>query len=343
MNRFRRACTLVLCALLLSILACPQAVAEWKDRWKLATLAPDGVGWARQIRAIVIPAIDKVTENNLEVKVYWGGVMGDDSDYIKKMRIDQLQGAGLSGCGVTMAVPEMAVTELPFLFRNWDEVDYIKDKMRDTFDKIAKKNGFFMVAWIDQDFDRIYSVKYEMNTVEEFGKLKVLSWFGRIEEDVFKALGSIPIPVSMPEAPASMRAGIGDTIVAPAAWMVGTQLYSIARHVSPLDIRYAPALIVMTADRWAAMPQKYQDAYFACRDDVTKEFCQEVRKDNQKCLKAMLDYGVKETPVDPKLTEWARERTRPLYDELAGDLYPRDLLDELLGYLAEYRKTHVSK
>ncbi|MEW5733689.1 MAG: TRAP transporter substrate-binding protein DctP [Thermodesulfobacteriota bacterium] len=340
MTRVNRGSLILVFALILLSLSSTASRAEWKDRWKLATLAPDGVGWARQIKAIVIPAIDRVTEKNLEIKVYWGGVMGDDSDYIKKMRIDQLQGAGLSGHGVTLAVPEMAVTELPFLFRNWAEVDYIKGRMRDTFDKIAKKNGYFMVAWIDQDFDRMYSVKHDMDSMEDISKIKALSWFGPMEEAVYKALGAVPVPIAMPEAPAAMRSGIGDTITAPAAWMVGTQLYSIAKHVSPLNIRYAPALIVMTANRWATMPQKYQDAYYACRDAVTQEFCQEVRKDNQKCFKAMLDYGVTEKPASDKLIAEAKARTRPLYDKLANDLYPKELLDELLGYLQEYRKTH---
>ncbi|MFH2098310.1 MAG: TRAP transporter substrate-binding protein DctP, partial [Pseudomonadota bacterium] len=113
------------CLALVFFLSGP-AWGEPKYLWKMATLAPDSVGWARQIKKIVDPWMDEVTNHELATKVYWGGIMGDDEDYVRKMHIGQLDGAGLSGQGVTLAVPEMAVLELPFLFEGWNEVDYVK-------------------------------------------------------------------------------------------------------------------------------------------------------------------------------------------------------------------------
>lgn len=323
--------------LVLALFATSPALA-WQETWKFATLAPDGVGWARQIKAIVIPAMKEVTNDNLTVKVYWGGIMGDDEDYIKKMRIDQLQGAGLSGQGVVLAIPEMAVVELPFLFSNYDEVDYIKSKMSDTFDAIAKKNGYFMVAWIDQDFDRLYSVDQPVKRLADFRKLKILSWFGEIEGYTLERLDATPVMVNMPEAPASLRQGIGNAIISASAWMVGTQLYSVARYVSPLDMRYAPALIAVSWDRWENFPPEYQKEYYKRRAKVIEDFCREVRNDNATCYKAMIQYGLREVPVKGKNLDAIRERVRPLWDDLAGELYPKPLLDEVLGYLEEYRK-----
>lgn len=111
-------------------------------RWKFGTLAPKGVGWARHINETVLPAVREATDGNLAIKNYWGGVMGDEEDYIRKMHIGQLQGAGMSGQGAVLVCPEMAVVELPFMFQNYDEVDYIKSKMKQTFDGIMRENGY---------------------------------------------------------------------------------------------------------------------------------------------------------------------------------------------------------
>ena len=122
---------------LLFLIFIPVSDAMAKDdvyKWKLATLAPDGVGWAIHIKELLHPAIDKATNNTVKLTWYWGGIMGDDEDYIAKMRIDQLQGMGFSGAGFVMACPAGSVLELPFLFQSDEEVDFIKGKMRDDFD-----------------------------------------------------------------------------------------------------------------------------------------------------------------------------------------------------------------
>ncbi|MDI6798073.1 MAG: TRAP transporter substrate-binding protein DctP [Desulfatibacillaceae bacterium] len=313
------------------------ASAKWSDRWKIATLAPDGVGWARQIKAIVIPAVTEISDKNLKIHVYWGGIMGDDEDYIKKMRIDQLQGAGLSGQGTKLAVPEMSVVELPFLFNNYDEVDYIKSKMSGTFDRIAADNGYFLVAWIDQDFDRLYAVGSPLETLHDYAKIRPLSWFGPIEAATYRTLGTTPVSVTMPEAPSTLRQGIGNAIIAPAAWVVGTQLYNILTHISPLNLRYAPALIVVTSKRWETMPQEYRKNYHERRPAVMDEFSRELRRDNVKAYEAMIAYGLREAAPSQEVADTIRERMLPLWEEMAGNVYPRHLLKELLGHLEEYR------
>ena len=310
----------------------------WSAKYKVATLAPDGVSWAKQIRLILIPEVDKVTEGNLTFKIFWGGVMGDDEDYIKKMRIGQLDIAGMSGQGSVLAVPEMAVMELPFLFDDWDEVDYVKSKMAPVFDDVARKRDYMVLAYIDQDFDSIFSVKYDMTKLEHFSRAKVVSWVGAIEGVVLEKIGATPIPVNMPEAPTSIRQGMGDMIIAPSAWGVGTQLYQIFKYISPMKIRYSPGLVLMTWDSFTAMPKKYRDEYYKVRGDIINRFCKAVRIENEKCLEAQVKYGLKVVDMDPADKQRMKELTREVWDEQADRLYPADLLDQVLEHLEEFRE-----
>ncbi len=313
------------------------ARAEAPFKWKMATLAPDGVGWARQIKKIVDPWMDEVTEHQLATKVYWGGIMGDDEDYVRKMHIGQLDGAGLSGQGVTLAVPEMAVLELPFLFEGWDEVDCVKREMRDDFDKIAMSRGYKITSWIDQDFDQLYSVNFPLTKPDQFAKSKFLTWYGPLEEAMLKSLGSNPIPVNVPEASASIRQGIVDSVLSPAIWMVGAQMYSTVKYVNPVRIRYSPALILVTVEAWEKIPEKYRTRILDTRYPVEQRFCDEVRKDNARCLDAMLRYGMKKVEMTPQEMAEMKARTLPVWDAMAGKLYPAETLAELKKHLADYR------
>ena len=106
MTAWRRALALVL------FLALPLSTAARAGepiRWKFATLAPEGIGWSQHIKEFVFPFINEATEGNLSVKVFWGGVIGDDETAIEKMKAGVMEGAGLAGHGATMLCPEFAV------------------------------------------------------------------------------------------------------------------------------------------------------------------------------------------------------------------------------------------
>ncbi|MEW5734928.1 MAG: TRAP transporter substrate-binding protein DctP [Thermodesulfobacteriota bacterium] len=305
--------------------------------WKAGTLAPKGVGWAKQVEEVLIPTIDRVTDKDLAIKVYWGGIMGDDEDYIKKMRIGQLQVGGLTAQGAVMISPEWYVTEIPFLFNGYDEVDYVKPKMFDTFDRDMQKKGFKLIIWIDQDFDQTYSVKRSLEKPEDFRGVRFVTWYGELEQNVLERLGAITIPINVPEVSASIRAGIADANLAPAIWMVGSQMYSISRFVNTMNLRYAPALICVTMDAWKEIPEAYRKKIELEREDLTKRFVAGTRRDNAKCLDAMIGYGMKKANVTPENLERFKKMLAPVGPEMAGKLYTKAIYDELLSNLAEYR------
>ncbi|MBW1989776.1 MAG: TRAP transporter substrate-binding protein DctP [Deltaproteobacteria bacterium] len=312
-------------------------------RWKFGTLAPQGVGWARHIEGLVLPAIKEATDGYLAVKTYWGGVMGDEEDYIRKMHIGQLHGAGMSGQGAVMVCPEMAVVELPFMFRNFDEVDYIKTRMSETFDGIMRENGYFMVAWVDQDLDQIYSIKAPIAEPRDFENTTFITWYGPLEETLLRTLGAKIIPVNVPEVPSAIRQGMADAAIGPALFTVGAQLYTVYKYVTPINIRYSPSVIVVTNEAWAKLPEKYHGKFYDLRDDLMTRFALAVRKDNQEALNAMYKYGIKKVEPSPQQLAALKKRCLPLWDKMADTLYPRELLDEMLIYLAEYRGEKAPK
>ncbi|MBU2488657.1 MAG: TRAP transporter substrate-binding protein DctP [Proteobacteria bacterium] len=331
-------------ALILCALAClasaPEVAAEASITWKMATLAPENIGWARHIKETVMPAIMKTTGGDLYIKVYWGGVMGDDEDVIRKMEQGILQGAGLTAQGTTQMVPEMSVVSLPFLFNNYEEVDYIKEKMTSTFDLLIQKRGYSLLAWTDQDFDEVFSLKYDMSRLEHYAMSRMVQWNGPLENELLRELGATVVPVDVPDLSQTVRRGLVDAAIGPGVWVVGAQLHNIVKYVSPIRIRYGPATIVVTQQVWAELPKVHQKEFFAQRQGIMEQFCRDVRVDNEKYLNAMLEYGVVKVEMKPEDLALMKEKTRKIWDRMAGVLYPREVLDELLGHLKDYRAAH---
>jgi TRAP-type C4-dicarboxylate transport system substrate-binding protein len=330
----RTALFTALCLIVCLFLAGPAFATR---TWKMATLAPKEMGWSRQVREIILPWVVEATGNNLKWKVYWGGVMGNDEDYIKKLRIRQLDGAGLSAAGANMACPEMSVLGLPFLFESYEEVDHIRDGFFDTFDLYFQNQGFKLLLWVDQGFDETYSARRPLRTIEDFSRAKFQNWYGPMETATLRALGVSPISMNVMEGHSGYKTGVIDASFAPALYMVGSQLYTVLKFVNPMKIRYSPGVIVLNLENWNSLPQTWRANIAGGREGVTRPFLESNRTDNRRSLEAMLVYGLKLSESSPDdLAEFAR-RTRPIYDQFAGVLYPKELLEELQEALSAFR------
>ena len=335
---------IMLIGLLVSFIGISYAVGgNQKIVLKTGTLAPDGIGWAIFFKDSFLPAIEKATNDKVTFDIYFGGIMGDDEDYIAKMRIDQLQAGGVSAAGIVMACPELAVFELPFLFKSFDEVDYLRTKMEKRLNSIFEKNGFKLFILIDQDFDIPWSTKREIRTPEDFAKSRFVTWCPPVEDDLLQSLGVSPIPVNVPEIPSHMRSKICNAFLAPPIYLVGTQLYTVVKYVTPCKMRYSPGGIIVTMKVWNKISKESQKAIFEVLPELGREINDYGHKSNKECFRAMIKYGLKEVTLTADEIEVLKKRTRPVWDSLVGKEYPRELLDETLGYLDEYRSKEALK
>ncbi|MDY6935014.1 MAG: TRAP transporter substrate-binding protein DctP [Spirochaetota bacterium] len=308
-----------------------------KYKWKFATLGQDSIKMISLLTVDFTQDVLKATNGDVKLVWYMGGTMGDEEDYVAKMRINQLQGAGITGTANAMVCPGISVLELPFLFNNWPEVHYVRKKLRPTVNKISEKNGFKVLAMMDVDFEHFYSTKYPMKTPEDIKKSKVLSWHGPLEAEVIKALGGSPIPVNVPEVVPSTRSGVTDAAISPSFWWLAAQLYTITKYINPLPIRYDPGVFIVSMKAWNKIPVNFQNAISKLANDLEKNVNVEIRILCADALKAMINYGCKEVKMTPDEIAVFKKKTRPVWEKMVGKAYPRELLNEVLSHLNTYR------
>src|SRR5690349_9200828 len=98
-------------ALLLGVLTTLASFAQ-ADTIKIATVAPDGTAWMKELRASA-DVVKQRTEGRVEVKFYPGGVMGDPATVLRKIKIGQLQGGAFTGGEISGVVPDAQLYSLP--------------------------------------------------------------------------------------------------------------------------------------------------------------------------------------------------------------------------------------
>src|SRR4051812_6029357 len=91
---------------------------------RIATLAPSGSPWMEVLDKAAAEIKDK-TAGRVTLKYFEGGQQGDERDFVRKIKLGQLDGAAVTSIGLAMIDESIRVLELPMMFESAEEVDYV--------------------------------------------------------------------------------------------------------------------------------------------------------------------------------------------------------------------------
>ncbi len=265
--------------------------------------------------------------------------MGDEPDMVRKMRLDQLQVGVFTIQGMSSIAPEMSVLEVPFLFSSYPEVDHVREAFYPRFEKFYESRGFVLIAVVDQGFIKIFTSR-PVRTPEELDREKMWVW---AEEPVGRAtaesLGVTGIPLPVPEVLGALQRGTIDSFCTTPLTGLAFQWFSRIRYVIDLDLRYDPGVVVVTRKAWESLRPGDRKTFLDVSRDLLPGAFTAIRADQKRAYEAIVDSGVAAITLTPPEKEAFRSRTRGVWDALAGKLYPRPLLQEIVRSLEEYRRT----
>ena len=315
---------------------------------KLATLAPEGTPWLDVPQTILVPRIIKLTKGALKPKFYTGGVMGEDSDVLRKMDIGQMDGCGCTTLGVVTASPDASIFMVPNLFNNYEEIDFICRTFRKRLDQSFEKRGYICGAIIDTGFLYVFS-KNKMSGLEDLRKQKALTSLGRIESALLDELNVDAIPVAVPEVVSALSTGLADTFIAPPAWALGMQAYQYVNYYIQKPFYYSPGVVLLSTNT----RQKIRDHFdlseplvFNTQElivleikSIEPEWKKRGRIYEAKSLNAFESRcGIKPVRLSAKDQACFEKAAENVREKLAGSAYSADLLDDVVKALKQYRK-----
>ncbi|TAJ18319.1 MAG: hypothetical protein EPO68_08100, partial [Planctomycetota bacterium] len=101
---------------------------------KLATVAPKGSSYSKGLQSIGEQWKTR-TNGAVQLVVYGDSTQGGETDVVKKMRNHVLGGALLTVAGLGEIEPKVTgLQNLPMMFRDLDEVEHVREKLRPTLE-----------------------------------------------------------------------------------------------------------------------------------------------------------------------------------------------------------------
>ena len=225
---------------------------------KIATVAPDGTAWMKEIRATG-DAIKKGTDGRVELKLYPGGVMGDNATVLRKIKIGQLQGSAFTGGEASVITKDAEVYTVPFLFRSQEEADKVRAKVDPVLKDAVRKTGFELLGLSGGGFAYLMSTK-DIKTRDDLKNAKVWVPQGdEIAELTFKTAGVTPIPLPLADVYTSLQTGLIDTAANTDAGAIAFQWHTKIKHVVDMPVIYVVGEVLIdkkTFDALGAADQK---------------------------------------------------------------------------------------
>lgn len=329
-------------ALMLALLLLAQPSLASATTLKIATLAPDGTSWMKQMR-MGAEEIEEKTAGRVKIKFYPGGVMGNTATVMKKMRIGQLQGGAFTGADLSQVYPDAQLYNMPMAFRTLGEVRYARERMDETLTKGLADKGLVVLGISDGGFAYIMCEK-PLRRMEDLQGQKVWLPEGDVlTETMFESAGVKGIPLPVADVYTGLQTGLIDTIAGVPTGIVAFQWYTSVTHLTDVPLMFLTGWLVIDDKVFRRIKPDDQKIVhdvmgriFHLLDDVN-------RKDNESARKALQSQGIEfVVPDSVQRDNWERIARDGRATMISRANYTPELVEEMLGYIEAYRKQHGS-
>lgn len=106
---------------------------------KMATLAPEGSSWFRVLQEMG-EEWKKASGGSVTLRIYPGGVAGDEDAMIRKMRIGQIQAAAITGIGLAYLETSFYALHIPMMYESDEEFDSVRDRYAPDLERMMEED-----------------------------------------------------------------------------------------------------------------------------------------------------------------------------------------------------------
>lgn len=305
---------------------------------KFATLAPEGTTWMNAMREFS-KEVEAKTEGRLKFRIYPGGTQGDEKDVVRKMRLGQLHGAGITGVGIGEIASPIRLLDTPFLFKNTKEIDHIYNVMDKDFRQIFEEKGYVLLGWAEVGIVTIFSNE-PIAKKEDFKKAKMWLWEGDpTAEAAFTALDIKPIPLSVTDVMSSLQTGMINAVYASPLSAMALQWNTKMKYMLTMPLTTSAGAVVISKNIFDKLEEADQKILLEEGKKHFRKLTEQSRKDNDESLKILektLTFIKPESKEAIKGFEAAGDKAR---SELTGKLYSKELLEKVQSELKAFRNS----
>lgn len=304
---------------------------------KIGSIAPSRSPWDKALNQIAVEW-EKITNGEVQLKIYPGGITGGELDMQRKIRVGTLGGGVFSNMGISKIEHEIFSLNTPFLFNSNEEFNYVFEKLLPTFEKKLEERGFKVIIWTQAGWIHIFS-KDKVIYPDDLKKEKISFTTGEPEmEQAWKKSGFQVIPQELNDMMMALQSGMVTAFYLPPLLAGSGQYFALAPNM--LNIKLSPLVggLLISKRIWDRIPAKYHQPMLDAVKEAMQNLFQTTDTLEKDTIETMKKHGliINNPPADA-LEKWRAAAAKGM-DELVGKAFSKEIFDLTNSYVEEYRK-----
>jgi TRAP-type C4-dicarboxylate transport system substrate-binding protein len=306
---------------------------------RMSTIAPVGSGWARELAAFARD-VEASTDGSIRVKVYYGGIAGDEFEVLDRIKRDQLDGAIGSEMCVRIA-PSMKVTRVVGMFASREESAYVVTRLKPVLDQEFLRAGFINLGEATLGPEVLFT-RTPVRDMTDLRRLKLWIW----DLDGALATQAPALGMHVQAAPIEKAAKLYDDhaidgFIAIPTGALAFQWSAQARYLETLRLSYRNGCLLYSSRAFDALGIEQQRIVRAAAAKLRARMEDlSARQDDALLGGLFARQGLSEVPVSEQFRFEFFDAARDTRQRLGAKVVPPQLLDQVLSWLADYRAEH---
>lgn len=291
---------------------------------KLATVAPEGTEYYNLLFEMG-QRWQQETNGQIQLRIYPNGVVGGERDTIRKMRVGQIQASAMSSIGLAELTDQIQAFTLPMGFKNYDEIDRVKNVMFGDISEGLSQSGFKLLFLVDIGWVYWFSTE-EISVPQDLMDAKIYTTGGDyVTVELFKKFGFNAIPVSETDILTSLQTGMINSMQTVPILSLSSGWSALMPNM--LDLKWGAFVGAVIVDErvWKKIKPEHQKIMMDIAQDIGKKYQKSGREMEKKAIDVMQQYGMKiKKPSDKEIAIW-----NDFKDEITPDVIDTYLTNEI--------------
>ena len=203
--------------------------------------------------------VEKRTNGRVEVNTFPAGQLGNERVMLEGVQLGTLEMGILSSGSLANFVPQVAVLDFAYLFKDVDEaMKVIEGPVGQDLAQFMLKTGIRKVAPLRLSFRHVYANK-AIRTPADLKGMKIRTMENPSHLAAFKALGASPLPMAFGELYTALQQGTVDGAENAIDFYYASKHYEVSKVLSLTSHVYCVQQCVASEKALAKMPPEIQE------------------------------------------------------------------------------------
>lgn len=229
------------------------------------------------------------TDGRIKINVIPGGALGDERGSVELAMSGDLDIATAANSVLTNWIPEMAILDQAYLWKNADEAHMAVDgELGDLIEKSAyDKMGIHVIGYMESGFRDVFSVK-PIEQVSDFSGVKIRTMQNRYHMAAFSSFGAMPTALAFNEQFTALQQGTIDACENGVSGCYTNGFYEVTKNITNTKHAFVYILLCMSDKSWNMIPDDLKEPFLeGVREgyEAERQYLQEANEDAVNKLK----------------------------------------------------------